>query len=677
MNVKTLFLAATIGTAATGAAYAQDECASATAAIGGFVPIDFDTSGATDSPEPWPCAVTAGSDIWFSYTPTFTGGSVTVSLCESDYDTVLEGFSGTCGALVSLGCSDDLCGDRSFLEFGPTVAGTPLYLRIGGFDGASGTGTYRLLETARNQGGDECNTAAVLTSGFGSTFDTDSATLSPPAWSCVSFTDKDVWYSYTTTTADALLDVKVFGTGSAGLEIFEGPCGSLTLLECDAFGLIETGVLTGAAGTTYFIRVGNALGAANGTLFVTEIASPCSVPDDSFEPNDACTQASIVAPGFYVGLFASTSSPDFYEITLQPFDELTVILVDPIVEDLDIRTFDASCNLDTAFLGDQITVVNLSGAPEVFRYEVFVNPNSPGFGCLTYNMNVVVTPDTCATFVDDTFEPNDDCASATALGDGTYPGLEIIGDNNDHFAVGVDPGATVSVEIFFAHAELDLDLYLWDPSVICGTDVAGQGPGTGALEVSRTETDNESISYTNSTGVAQDLVFEVTRDDLNVKRCANYELVISGSNGTSVGSLGQRYCAANVNSTGAAARISAAGSGFASDNNVTLSTTAMPTFTFGFYLASRIPDFVPNPGGSDGNLCLGGSIGRYVGPGQVRNSGAVGAVSLVIDLTSVPSPTGPVAVMPGETWNFTTWFRDANTSGTTSNLSDGVSILFF
>ena len=50
-------------------------------------------------------------------------------------------------------------------------------------------------------------------------------------------------------------------------------------------------------------------------------------------------------------------------------------------------------------------------------------------------------------------------------------------------------------------------------------------------------------------------------------------------------------------------------------------------------------------------------------------------MSLQLDLLNTPTPAGPVAILPGETWYFTAWFRDSN-PGPTSNFTDAVSILF-
>ena len=140
--------------------------------------------------------------------------------------------------------------------------------------------------------------------------------------------------------------------------------------------------------------------------------------------------------------------------------------------------------------------------------------------------------------------------------------------------------------------------------------------------------------------------------------------------------LGTNYCVANSNSTGAPSRISATGSASVAANNLVLRCSDMPTNAFAFFLTSTSQGFVANPAGSQGNLCLSGSIGRYVGPGQIQNSGAAGAVSLAVDLTRHPTPGGLVQVVPGQTWNFTTWHRDVVGGVATSNFSNGIVVGF-
>ena len=142
------------------------------------------------------------------------------------------------------------------------------------------------------------------------------------------------------------------------------------------------------------------------------------------------------------------------------------------------------------------------------------------------------------------------------------------------------------------------------------------------------------------------------------------------------GGLGMNYCMPNPNSTGSPSSISAAGSDVAATNDVTLSATGLPANAFGFFLTSQVQAFVMNPAGSDGNLCLGGAIGRYVGPGQILNSGPMGEFSLVLDLTQTPTPSGLVSVQAGENWSYQAWHRDSNATGTTSNFTDGLEIMY-
>lgn len=137
--------------------------------------------------------------------------------------------------------------------------------------------------------------------------------------------------------------------------------------------------------------------------------------------------------------------------------------------------------------------------------------------------------------------------------------------------------------------------------------------------------------------------------------------------------VGSAYCTASANSTGGAASLFATGSAVAADNELTLVASGMPAGEFGLFLTSRTQDFVPGLGGtSDGNLCLGGSIGRFVGPGQILSTGAGGTFRLDVDLDALPQGNGAVSGQAGETWSFQAWFRDP--VGLGSNLTRGVEV---
>ncbi len=206
----------------------------------------------------------------------------------------------------------------------------------------------------------------------------------------------------------------------------------------------------------------------------------------------------------------------------------------------------------------------------------------------------------------------------------------------------------------------------------CDTNVAGPGGGTGALALGFSASDDEFITYTNTTGASQNLILEV--DMFTSGGCNTYDLNVTGA-GVSTGPIGANYCTANPNSTGSAASISGFGLTSVAANDVTLTASNLPQNQFGILIVSASQGFVPNAGGtSNGNLCLGGAIGRYVGPGEILSSGGAGEFSLAIDLGAIPQGGGTTATVAGDTWNFQAWYRDG--VGLGSNFTDGIEISF-
>ncbi|MEZ6016559.1 MAG: hypothetical protein R3F49_15690 [Planctomycetota bacterium] len=136
--------------------------------------------------------------------------------------------------------------------------------------------------------------------------------------------------------------------------------------------------------------------------------------------------------------------------------------------------------------------------------------------------------------------------------------------------------------------------------------------------------------------------------------------------------FGAATCApAQVNSAGHPASLHGVGFGYLGGGGVALEVADAPPGATCLFLASRAGGSVLFPGGSQGELCLGGSIGRFAAPQEVRVADASGAARLPLDLASLPQPAGRVAVQPGETWHFQCWYRDAN-PGPTSNFTSGL-----
>ena len=96
----------------------------------------------------------------------------------------------------------------------------------------------------------------------------------------------------------------------------------------------------------------------------------------------------------------------------------------------------------------------------------------------------------------------------------------------------------------------------------------------------------------------------------------------------------------NSGNAPAGAALVATWSVLVSDNDLTLTASSLPPEQFGYFLSSPVQGFIANPGGSDGNLCLGGGalLGRYAG--MVQNSGPGGDPPVGSDANQ---PSGPVA----------------------------------
>ncbi|MCP3915010.1 MAG: hypothetical protein GY711_05605 [bacterium] len=164
--------------------------------------------------------------------------------------------------------------------------------------------------------------------------------------------------------------------------------------------------------------------------------------------------------------------------------------------------------------------------------------------------------------------------------------------------------------------------------------------------------------------IAELLFYDERLDSLARKQVESYltSKYLSGPVGTS-------YCGPAIpNSTGFPGRITATGSSAVAANNLTLVADDLPPGQFGYFLAGEVQGFFQPPG-STGFICLSGNIGRY---NQTQNiiMGPMGSISA--DLTSIPV-NPPTAVMPGDTWNFQCWYRDA---GPSNNFTDGLTVTF-
>ena len=132
----------------------------------------------------------------------------------------------------------------------------------------------------------------------------------------------------------------------------------------------------------------------------------------------------------------------------------------------------------------------------------------------------------------------------------------------------------------------------------------------------------------------------------------------------------QNYCVSENNSTGSPAVITSSGSTRIQDNSLTLIGNQLPNNKFAYFIMSEATTFIPNVGGSQGNLCVGSPQIRF--SAFVLNSGSIGSVKLTIDMNNLPQFQ---VFHPGDDWNFQLWYRD-NNPGATSNFTDGLTVWF-
>ncbi len=139
---------------------------------------------------------------------------------------------------------------------------------------------------------------------------------------------------------------------------------------------------------------------------------------------------------------------------------------------------------------------------------------------------------------------------------------------------------------------------------------------------------------------------------------------------------GQAGCLSNPNSTGVNSTMVVTGSSSIAADDVTL-TASIPADSFGFFITAQTQGFIPNPGGSEGNICLGANVGRF--QSLAADSGPAGIVEISTSLgqwsvNSIPQASGRYAAQVGGTAYFQCWHRDASPSGPTSNFTDSTFI---
>lgn len=256
---------------------ANDACGNATVLTLGAAATSGTNVNATATSEPakpscWANANDPNNTVWYQFTTT-TAGTYTVTLVSgSGIRGLVEGLSGTCAALTSIGCAD--AGAQAATATMPLTglaATTTYYIRVDGQNAQTGTFTIAVSGPSSASGAsDDCATAQNINvqSGFQS-YNNTGSTGGEPVPSCWTtdgdgVADNTIWIKFTTGALGGTHTITTDdGTGTdTHIALYSGSCGTLTEIGCsediDGFPtFLNTSSEIVAAGlapnTTYYI----------------------------------------------------------------------------------------------------------------------------------------------------------------------------------------------------------------------------------------------------------------------------------------------------------------------------------------------------------------------------------------------------------------------------------------
>ncbi|WP_298899029.1 T9SS type A sorting domain-containing protein [uncultured Psychroserpens sp.] len=313
----------------------NDDCVNATAIACGDS-VTGSTASATDSEG------NAAPDVFYSIAGTANGEEITVSLCGSSFDTVLNVFDACSGNVVAT--NDDSCSLQSELTF--TSDGATTYtVRVEGFNTASGD--YALTVSC----------------------------LPPPACTPATIDSSTVVES-----------CNPDGTGTFTVDIVVSDAG-------DAGSVFDDGINPTEAVVAGTVTMGPYNSGDSVTIELTALDPACSSTVDTFEftcplpgpENDDCIDAAAIACGDTVlGSTANatdsggTASPDvFYSLSGTALDEVVTVSLCGSSFDTRLEVFDAcdgnivASNDDSCGLQSELTFASDGATTYIIRVEGF------------------------------------------------------------------------------------------------------------------------------------------------------------------------------------------------------------------------------------------------------------------------------------------------------------------
>ncbi|HEX5638047.1 MAG TPA: hypothetical protein VFY78_13220, partial [Gammaproteobacteria bacterium] len=248
----------------------NDDCANAQAINCGQTVTGSTATATLDGPGTSCPGGSVAPDVW--YTITGTGAGITASLCGSAYDTKVDIYRGTCGALICVGGNDDFCGLQSQFTWAST-AGLTYYIRVHGFAGATGAFTLNIACQPPN---DNCSGAVNINCGQAINGTTAGAAIDAAPFCGTAITSPGVWYTFIGSGGSETVSTCTAASYDTKISVYSGTCAALVCIDGndDFCGLRSEVTFATTAGTRYYVLV-HGFGSATGTFTLTRNCQPC------------------------------------------------------------------------------------------------------------------------------------------------------------------------------------------------------------------------------------------------------------------------------------------------------------------------------------------------------------------------------------------------------------------
>lgn len=422
----------------------NDNCSGATSLPCGTSNLAGTTVGTGSETSPSGCASSYG--VWY----TFTGdGQITTisSTAASGFDHEIDIFSGSCGSLTNITCTDGAGSGGTESYTFATVNGTNYYVYVANYSTSSTTtGTFTISRTCTAPvANDNCSGAtafpAIPTNGTCSNLNNQTTTNASasgvtPSGVCTSNSgtpDDDVWFSFVaTTTAVNLAATYVSGSTDVYWQIFSGSCaGTMTSLLCtdtDAGGTVSGLTI----GNTYYIRLYTYSSGVSTTqnICLSAVADPCSTTTNIASCGTSISTTFASGSGIYSSSacgFTTGGKEKIYTFTpattgiynIQQGSSFAYI-------DYQYKPVSAGCSGTGWTCVDDISGAGTSASPMSLtagvQYYILLDPESTAGGNVTFTIVCPPTPpsnDNCSGAISVT--PNSS-TSCTSLANGTIYG---------------------------------------------------------------------------------------------------------------------------------------------------------------------------------------------------------------------------------------------------------------